>query len=130
MTFPHPRARLARVLIGYFEGDDRRIDHALQVWQQAERLAEQTPGCDPEVLIAVALLHDVGIKIAEAKHGYNDGPTQEKYGPPVAEELLRAVGFPAEKISRVREIVGNHHSPSGDLWPGLKRRQPGAFAPG
>jgi hypothetical protein len=38
--------------------------------------------------------------------------TQEDFGPPIAEELLKSIGFPGEKIARVCEIIGNHHSPS------------------
>ncbi len=69
-------------------------------------------GADEEVITACALLHDVGIKTSEAELGYNDGKTQEKYGPPAAETLLRRIGFPDDKIPKVREIIGNHHSPS------------------
>jgi len=67
---------------------------------------------DRDIIIAAALLHAVGIKPAEAAHGYNTGKLQEKYGPDEAEKILHAMAFPHEKISVVREIIGNHHSPS------------------
>ena len=73
---------------------------------------EKLQGYDYDVLIASALLHDVGIKRSEEILGYNNGKTQEAYGPPVAGELLRSIGFPPDKIARVSEIIGNHHSPS------------------
>jgi hypothetical protein len=44
--------------------------------------------------------------------GYNNGKTQEEYGPPVAEGLLRDMGFPPDKIVKVCEIISNHHSRS------------------
>ena len=74
----HLRARLTRALLQYFGGDDRRIEHALRVLHHADRLAEERPDCDADVLIAAALLHDVGIKVSEEKHGYNNGRTQEE----------------------------------------------------
>jgi HD superfamily phosphodiesterase len=83
----------------------------LEVLKQAERIMEDTPGCDREIVIAVALLHDVGIKPSEELFGYNNGVTQEKYGPPVAAELLKSIDFAEEKTIKVSEIIGNHHSP-------------------
>ncbi len=115
----YPRAKLVRLVVEYFRGDDRRIEHALQVLHQADRLLESRPECDPDVVIASALLHDTGIKVSEEKLGYNNGRTQEKYGPPVAAEILRSIGFPEEKIEIVRNIIGNHHSPSRYDYPEL-----------
>ena len=115
----YPRAKLARALIAFFGPDDRRIEHALRVLFHAERLMPDFPGCDPEIVVAAALLHDVGIRRSEAKLGYNTGKTQEEFGPPVAAELLESVGFPSEKIAVVRNIVGNHHSPSRYDYPEL-----------
>jgi predicted HD phosphohydrolase len=115
----HLRAKVARILIEHFGTDDRRIEHALRVLYHAERLMENRSDCDADIVIASALLHDVGIKPAEAKHGYNDGRTQEAYGPPVAGELLASIGFPAAKSEIVRNIIGNHHSPSRYDYPEL-----------
>lgn len=100
-----------RVLTEYFGNDDRRIEHALRVLFYAERIKDNYPECDMEILIASALLHDVGIKVSEEKLGYNTGRTQEEYGPQVAEDLLRAIGFPVNKTEIVKNIIGNHHSP-------------------
>lgn len=113
------RARLVRALVQYFGGDDRRIEHALRVLHHSERLAEQRPGCDADIVMACALFHDVGIKVSEARHGYNNGKTQEEYGPPVAADLLQSVGFPPEKIEVVTNIIGNHHSRSRYDYPEL-----------
>lgn len=113
------RARLVKALAGFFGGDDRRIEHALRVLHHAEVIMGNRSDCDPDIVIASALLHDVGIKVAEEKHGYNDGRTQEVYGPPVAEAMLQAVGFPPEKIGIVKDIIGNHHSASRYEYPEL-----------
>lgn len=113
------RAKLARALIEYFGDDDRRIDHALSVLHHTECLMGNYPGCDPDIAVASALLHDVGIKISEEKHGYNNGKTQEEYGPAVAEALLTGIGFPTDKTEIVTKIIGNHHSPSRYDYPEL-----------
>ena len=120
MRLPYLRAVLARSLIDFFGSDNRRIDHALQVLHEAEILLDRRSGCDPDIVIAAALLHDVGIKPSEEKLGYNNGQTQEEYGPPVAEALLQRIGFPPEKTRIVKEIVGNHHSPSRYGYPELE----------
>ena len=67
----HPRARIVRAMVEYFGTDDRRIEHALQVLRHAEQMMQERPACDPEVVIAAALLHDVGIKVSEEKLGYS-----------------------------------------------------------
>jgi 23S rRNA maturation-related 3'-5' exoribonuclease YhaM len=113
------RAQLVRVLVDYFGSDDRRIEHALRVLHHADRIVDEFPGCDMDIVIAAALLHDVGIKVSEEKLGYNNGRTQEEYGPPVAEELLNTIGFPEEKTAIVKDIIGNHHSPSRYDYPEL-----------
>ncbi|MFC1693713.1 HD domain-containing protein [Candidatus Latescibacterota bacterium] len=113
------RAQLVRVLAEYFGTDDRRIEHALRVLHHADIIMANRPSCDTEIVIACALLHDVGIKISEDKHGYNNGKTQEEYGPPVAEKLLNSIGFPREKIEIVKNIIGNHHSPLRYDYPEL-----------
>ncbi len=113
------RARVVRLLVEYYDSDYRRIEHALRVLHRSERIMDGHPGCDADIVIASALLHDVGIKISEEKHGYNDGKTQEKYGPPIAGNLLGSIGFPPEKTEIVKNIIGNHHSPSRYGYPEL-----------
>ena len=106
------KGRVAKALVDYFGNDFRRITHALEVLKYSEKIMENTEGGDHDILVAVALLHDIGIKQSEEMLGYNNGKTQEEYGPPVAEKLLRDIGFPPDKIVKVCEIIGNHHSPS------------------
>ena len=114
------KGKITKLLVDYFGNDFRRITHALEVLKHAETIMENTPGCDSEVVIASALLHDVGIKPSEEKLGYNNGKTQEEYGPPVAEALLKSIGFPGDKTIKVCQIISNHHSPSRYDYPELK----------
>jgi HD superfamily phosphodiesterase len=108
----YPKAIITEALIQFFGNDYRRIEHALSVLHHALRIAENSSGSDSEVLIASALLHDVGIKPAEKIHGYNNGPLQEKYGPPEAERILQCIGMDNDRIRKISEIIGNHHSRS------------------
>jgi HD superfamily phosphodiesterase len=106
------KGKIAKLLVDYFGNDFKRITHALEVLKYAEKIMESTPGYDADIVIAAALLHDVGIKPSEEKFGYNNGKTQEEYGPPVAETLLKSIDYPLAKTVKVCEIIGNHHSPS------------------
>lgn len=115
----HLRAKVTRALIDFFGDDDARIEHALRVLHHADVIIADHPSSDPDIVIAAALLHDVGIKVSEEKHGYNNGKTQEEYGPPVAGEILDSIGFPPEKTEIVKNIIGNHHSPSQYDYPEL-----------
>ena len=114
------KGKITKLLVDYFGNDFRRITHALEVLKHAEIIMENTPDCDVDIVVASALLHDVGIKPSEEKFGYNDGKTQEEFGPPVADEMLKSIGFPDDKIIKVCEIIGNHHSASRYDYAELK----------
>lgn len=105
------KGRITKLLVDYFGADFRRITHALEVLKYAEKIRDGGEECDYELLVAAALLHDIGIRRSEELHGYNNGKTQEEYGPPVARALLDGIGFPPEKTEKVCRIIGNHHSP-------------------
>ena len=94
----------------YFGADARRIEHALKVTAHAEALL-QTEGGDYRVVIAAAVLHDIGIHAAETKHGSTGGKYQEIEGPPIAQEILVRLGFAAAETAEICEIIGHHHSP-------------------
>ncbi|MBN1501404.1 MAG: HD domain-containing protein [Spirochaetes bacterium] len=106
------KAILIKALCDFFENDYRRIEHALKVTELSGRIAAEYGAFDYELLTAACILHDIGIKKSEEVLGYNNGKTQEEYGPAEAEKILKSINFPAEKISKVLEIIGNHHSPS------------------
>ncbi|MRR35142.1 HD domain-containing protein, partial [bacterium] len=94
----------------YFGADQRRIDHALRVTGFAGEILAQEPGVR-EVVIAAALLHDIGIREAERKHGSSAGDLQELEGPPVAREILSSLGYDEAIIGEVCSIIASHHSP-------------------
>ncbi|ABA89848.1 metal-dependent phosphohydrolase, putative [Syntrophotalea carbinolica DSM 2380] len=113
------KGRIVKLLVDYFEDDFRRIQHAVSVLHHAENIMEGYDNYDSDVVIAAALLHDVGIKPSECVLGYNNGKTQEQYGPPVAREMLIGIDFPPDKLQKVVDIIGNHHSPSRYDYPEL-----------
>lgn len=104
------KGKIVKLLVDFFDNDFRRITHALDVMKHAEIIMEKKENSDYEIVIAAALLHDVGIKPSEEKLGFNNGKTQEEYGPPIAETLLKSIDFEIDKIEKVCHIISNHHS--------------------
>ncbi|HEY6837906.1 MAG TPA: HD domain-containing protein [Geobacteraceae bacterium] len=97
----------------YFDTDSRRIAHALRVTAFARQLLQHEPG-DPELVLATALLHDIGIPEAEKKYGSAAGNLQEIEGPPVARQILETLGYAEPFVAEVCAIIASHHSP-GEL---------------
>ncbi len=93
----------------HFKGDEKRISHALAVLDQAQALLRQEQA-DPQVVISAAVLHDIGIHEAEAKHGSNAGKYQEIEGPPIAERIMEELDLDEDTIEHVSKIIANHHS--------------------
>jgi putative nucleotidyltransferase with HDIG domain len=96
----------------YFSGDQRRVDHALQVSLYAEELLSYVDA-DPVLTLTAAYLHDIGIPEAERKHNSSSGKWQEIEGPPVAREILDKLGAEGSFAERVADIVANHHTREG-----------------
>ena len=101
---------LIREMQAVFGDDRRRIAHALEVLDNAEKI-HLAEGGDPLVIRAAAVLHDIGIREAERKHGSNAGPLQELEGPPIAGPILERLGVDAERAGQVLRIIASHHSP-------------------
>jgi len=93
--------------------DNARIDHALAVHAYACELMAREGG-EPSVVHAAALLHDIGIPLAEEKHGSAAGKFQELEGPPLARRIMAELSFDEAVIEHVCRIVGSHHS-AGDI---------------
>src|SRR3989338_5737007 len=74
--------KLIKKLEAYFGSDAKRINHAKNVMSFAEELLRKEKG-DWHIVIPASILHDVGIKEAEAKYGSSAGHLQEKEGPPI-----------------------------------------------
>jgi len=107
---------LAREVRAHFGEDRRRFEHALAVLDHADAILEDEGG-DPLVVRAAALLHEVGIREAERKHGSAAPRYQTEEGPPIARTILERLGVSAEQIDHVCRIVGAHHLPEGVPTP-------------
>ncbi len=108
--FNAKRELLLAEMKNYFGRDIKRIIHAEKVLDFAEQLL-RAEEADPAVVIAAAILHDIGIHKAEEKHKSSSGKFQEIEGPPIAREILKKLQFPQEIIDEVCVIIANHHSP-------------------
>ena len=99
-------------MIDYYSGDPKRIQHFVKVHSFANLIGEYEGLSADEmtVLKAAALVHDIGIKPAEAQYGECGGKLQEQLGQEPAEKLMREVGFDENVIARVKYLVGHHHT--------------------
>lgn len=104
------KAALVQAMEAYFGQDVKRINHACKVTEYAEELLKQEGG-DYSIVIAAALLHDIGIHLAERKYGSTQGKYQEIEGPPIAREILSRLSFPPQQIEEICQIIAHHHSP-------------------
>ncbi|MDY4697690.1 MAG: HD domain-containing protein [Selenomonas montiformis] len=109
------KTELLNRMIAWDQGDPRRIQHALKVYQFASLIGrmEGLPGDVQDVLEIAAILHDIGIHAAEKKYGSTAGKYQEQEGGPLAEQILHELGIGAGIIERVRFLVEHHHTYTG-----------------
>lgn len=105
-------AALLLKMAEYFGPDPKRVGHALKVYGFARMIArgETLPEKEERILLAAAILHDIGIHEAERKHGSSAGKYQEMEGPEVARGLLGEFFPDEEEMGRILFLIGNHHS--------------------
>lgn len=104
--------RIFLAMIDYFAGDARRIQHFTKVYTFASLLGHQE-GLDEHTLFTLecaALVHDIGIRQAEAKYGKNTGSLQEQEGPSEARRMLESLAVAPEVVDRICYLVGHHHT--------------------
>lgn len=99
-------------MIAYYAGDPKRIQHFMKVYALSKLIGsrEKMDAGSYEILCAASLVHDIGIKKAEEQFGRCDGRLQEKLGPDIAGNMLKAIGFSDTVIERVCYLVGHHHT--------------------
>jgi len=101
--------RLIAAMKTEYGDDGRRIAHALQVLEYAREILQREQA-DARVVIAAAILHDIGIREAERRHGSAAARYQELEGPPIASRIMTELEIDADTIEHVSRIVGSHHS--------------------
>lgn len=99
-------------MIAYFDGDVRRVNHALKVYGFATAIAglENLNENQHQIVDIAALLHDIGIVNSEKKYNSTAGNYQEIEGPPVARQMLEKYHLPHETVERICFLIGHHHS--------------------
>ena len=104
--------QLTLLTMDFFRGDARRIQHLTKVHAYAALIGrmEALDEATQAILEAAAVVHDVGIKPAEAQYGSCGGKLQEELGPAEARTLLTAAGYTPEETERVAWLVGHHHT--------------------
>lgn len=90
------------------------IEHTMRVLNNAEIIMDGEGIIDEEreLIMIVAILHDIGAVEALRKYGSIEGVYQEKEGPSIARAILYKVGYDSSKIDRICYVIGNHHTPS------------------
>ena len=104
--------RLQLEMLEYYAGDPKRAQHFLKVHAFARTIAigEGLDGETRFILEAAALTHDIGIRAADEKYGYNTGKMQEEMGPAPAAEMLKKLGFADAVTDRVCWLIAHHHT--------------------
>ncbi len=74
-------------------------DHSKRVWDRAKRLCSDI-GADPESMVAVSYLHDLGRHHGIVIHG----PRSRELAAPI----LASEGFPEDKIPQVLDAIATH----------------------
>lgn len=99
-------------MILYFDGDVRRINHAMKVYSFAKAIGElENIGEDKLLILEIAaVLHDIGIKESERKYNSSAGNYQEKEGPDVARNILEEFSLNKDFVDRVCYLIGHHHT--------------------
>lgn len=99
-------------MILYFDGDVRRINHAMKVHNFAKTIGELEDIGDEKLLVleVAAVLHDIGIKESERKYNSSAGNYQEIEGPAVAMDILKEFNLDKDFVDRVCYLIGHHHT--------------------
>lgn len=103
---------LLKEMMLYYAGDPKRIQHFLKVYELARFIGEleQLDARTRHILETAAIVHDIGIKNAEAKYGSCNGKLQEQEGPAPARALLTSLEYDPAVIERVCYLVAHHHT--------------------
>lgn len=86
------------------EGVDSAHDflHVMRVYKLCLIIAEDYPEVDLDILITAALLHDIAR--GKEEEGYDHAVLSAE----IAEKFLRKIGYPEEKIERVKHCILTH----------------------
>ncbi len=104
--------RVGLAMRKYFAEDTEHIQHALDVAEHAEIIGKEQKDGDMMVIMAAALLHEIGLKNALKKYNSSTAKYLHLEGPPLAEKILTDLKAPQELIDEVCDIISHYQ------WPG------------
>lgn len=98
--------------INYFDADVKRINHFIKVHSFARiiGMCENIQGFERAALELTAIVHDIGIKVSEAKYGSAAGKYQELEGPGAAKPILKSLDLDEDMINRILFLIAHHHT--------------------
>lgn len=101
-----------KAMVRYYAGDPARIQHFTKVHAYARfiGLEEGLSEREQYILELTALVHDIGIKPAEAKYGSCMGKYQEQEGPEQVRRLFAGTDVDEKAVERICFLVGHHHT--------------------
>ena len=91
-------------MVEYNLPDLKRIKHAMKVTGIAQAIAKV------EILTCAAIMHDIGIHMAEKLYNSTSGFYQQKLGPSVAATFLEKAGFDTEQQGEICYLIAHHHT--------------------
>lgn len=102
---------IAHRMIKYYSGDPKRIQHFIKVNAFANLIAkgENVDEKTQNIVDAVSLVHDIGIKPAEEKYNSSAGKYQETEGEAPAREMLSDI-TDENTLDRICYLISHHHT--------------------
>lgn len=111
-----PYQELADRLLGTFDaaatGGAHDVTHMARVWRNATRIARTEAGCDTEVLLAAAILHDC----VPVEKSSPDRPRASLLSAARAREIVAPLGWPPPRVEALAHVIETH-SFSANLTP-------------
>ena len=106
------KAFIMSAMVKYNMPDMDRIKHDMKVAGFAEAIAssENISGEKIELLSCAAILHDIGMHMAEKIYNSSSGFYQQKLGPSVAATFLEQAGFSTEEQGEICHLIAHHQS--------------------
>ncbi len=103
---------LCMAMINHDKGDPKRVHHFMKVSGFASQIARGEGADEHACFIAEAsgYIHDIGIRLAEEKYGYQNGKLQEQLGPDAARVMLSGLGFSSADTEQICSLIARHHT--------------------
>jgi uncharacterized protein len=91
------------------------INHVMRVYNLCLKLAKYEPNVDLDILRTAALLHDIA-RTREDKTGHTHvlDVDHAVLGAEMSDKILRELGYPEEKIERIKHCIAAHRFRGGN----------------